>query len=160
MVELTRNIRNIVERNGPFVRWWILACCITAVLSGVFVSGGARFLAENDTTNISWLIITIMLCGSAYYGVRLFRGENLGQGVMEYLGDLCTSLGLLGTIIGLIMMIGGAFTGINIEDQASIKSALVAMSSGIGAALSTTLVGVSASIVLGLQKKFVETNWV
>jgi len=160
MVEITRNIRNIVERNGPFVRWWILACAILAASIAALMSGGARFLSENDVTGLSWVIVAILASGSAYYGVRLYKGENLGQGVMDYLSELCTSLGLLGTVIGLIVMISGAFGDLNVEDPESLKSSLVAMSSGIGTALTTTLVGLTSSLLLGLQKKFVEINWV
>jgi hypothetical protein len=152
-------IKNLITDNPPFLRWWILACCLVTVFSGIVITGGGTFLAENDATGISWIIIAILASGSAHYGYRLFRGQNIGQGVMDYLGELCTSLGLLGTVIGLIMMISGAFGSIQLENPESVKLALVAMSSGIGSALTTTLVGLIASIVLGLQKKLVEINW-
>lgn len=154
------NIKAIIQNNGPFVRWWILACAMLTVVSGIFLAGGARFLSENDSTGLSWVIVAILAAGSAYYGIRLYKGENLGQGVMDYLSELCTSLGLLGTVIGLIIMISGAFGDLDIDDPESLKTSLVAMSSGIGTALTTTLVGLTSSILLGLQKKFVEIKWV
>ena len=157
---MLRSFKRSLQNNGPFVRWWILACAMMTVVSGVFLAGGARFLSENDSTGLSWVIVAILASGSAYYGVRLYRGENLGQGVMDYLSELCTSLGLLGTVIGLIVMISGAFGNLNIEDPESLKSSLVAMSSGIGTALTTTLVGLTSSILLGLQKRFFEIKWV
>jgi hypothetical protein len=156
---MLRSLRESLQNKGPFVRWWILACCLIAVVSGIFIAGGAQYLSENDPTGLSWVIVSILASGSAYYGVRLFKNENLDQGVMEYLSEVCTSLGLLGTVIGLIMMISGAFGGLDIDDPSSLKTALVAMSSGIGTALTTTLVGLTSSLVLGLQKKFVEIKW-
>jgi hypothetical protein len=150
---------NFLSGNQKLVRWWVFSCCTLTLLSGILLTGGAEFINKNDFTGISWGIIFIFVSGTIFYGYRLARDENLGQGVTEYLCDLCTGLGLVGTIIGLMVMIGGAFEGIDTSDPNSIKSALVAMSSGIGAALTTTLMGLLAALLLGMQKRLVETSW-
>ncbi len=117
--------KTMLKYNQELVRWWVFACAMMTLSTGVMLTGGYTFINNNDFTGISWGIIVILFSGTLYYGFRLARDENLGQGVMEYLADLCTGLGLLGTIIGLMTMIGGAFEGINPEDPASVKMALI-----------------------------------
>lgn len=143
-----------------FVRWWVMSLAMVTVIASLLLTGGTSFLLENDATGISFLIIGVFSVFTGYYGYRLYRGIGLGQGVMEYGESLSTSLGLLGTVIGLILMVKGAFSGINIDDPESIKVAMLAMSSGIGSALVTTLVGLISSLLIGVQRRVVETKWV
>lgn len=142
-----------------FTRWYVMALAMFTVATALLVTGGASFLLENDATGISFLIIGVFFCFTGYYGYRLYRGTGLGQGVMEYGESLSTSLGLLGTVIGLIMMVKGAFSNIDVSDQESVKTALLAMSSGIGSALVTTLVGLISAVLIGVQRKVVEIKW-
>lgn len=156
---MTTMLKNVFGENPDFTRWFVFFIAMSTVLVSVLSVGGADFLIENDTTNISWLIIFILVAGSLYLGYRVNSGERLNQGVTDYLAEICTAFGLLGTIIGLIIMISGAFGSLNISDPESVKVSLLAMSSGIGSALTTTLTGIIASILLTFQKRLVETDW-
>ena len=149
-----------MSKQTLFVRWWVMALAMATVIASILTMGGFGFLLENDVTYLSFVIMTVFFVFTGYYGYRLYRGQGLGQGVMEYGENLCTSIGLLGTVIGLIMMVKGAFAGIDVNDQESIKTALVAMSSGIGSALVTTLVGLISAVLIGIQRKVVEVDWV
>lgn len=149
-----------MSKQTLFVRWWVMALAMSTLIASLLVTGGFSFLLENDVTYLSFVIMSIFFAFTGYYGYRLYRGHGLGQGVMEYGENLCTSIGLLGTVIGLIMMVKGAFSGIDVSDQESIKSALIAMSSGIGSALVTTLVGLISAVLIGIQRKVVEIKWV
>ena len=149
-----------MSKQTLFVRWWVMALAMATIIASILAMGGFSFLLENDVTYLSFVIMSVFFIFTGYYGYRLYRGQGLGQGVMEYGENLCTSIGLLGTVIGLIMMVKGAFAGIDVNDQESIKSALVAMSSGIGSALVTTLVGLISAVLIGIQRKVVEVEWV
>lgn len=149
-----------MSKQTLFVRWWVMALAMATIIASILAMGGFSFLLENDVTYLSFVIMSVFFVFTGYYGYRLYRGQGLGQGVMEYGENLCTSIGLLGTVIGLIMMVKGAFAGIDVNDQESIKSALVAMSSGIGSALVTTLVGLISAVLIGIQRKVVEVEWV
>ena len=149
-----------MSKQTLFVRWWVMALAMATVIASILAMGGFGFLLDNDVTYLSFVIMGVFFAFTGYYGYRLYRGQGLGQGVMEYGENLCTSIGLLGTVIGLIMMVKGAFSGIDVNDQESIKSALVAMSSGIGSALVTTLVGLISAVLIGIQRKVVEVEWV
>lgn len=142
-----------------FAVWWTFFTCMATIIGAVLFMGGIEFLNESDITGLSWAILSVLVLGSIFFGYRVYLNENLNQGVTSYLAELCTSLGLLGTIIGLIVMISGAFGTLEITNPDSVKTSLLAMSSGIGSALTTTLVGLVSSILLTFQKKLVQIDW-
>jgi hypothetical protein len=67
-----------------------------------------------------------------------------------FMVDLLIKLGLLGTIIGFILMLG-AISEANTINIQSMQAALKDMSGGMGTALYTTLLGLSASVLLSGQ---------
>ncbi|HEX2842693.1 MotA/TolQ/ExbB proton channel family protein [Hyphomicrobium sp.] len=73
-----------------------------------------------------------------------------------FASDLVMKLGLFGTIVGFIMMLG-PIASFNAEDQAAIKSAMPLMSEGMAVAMYTTLAGLVGSILIRIQYQFVET---
>jgi hypothetical protein len=77
---------------------------------------------------------------------RLGRGRELGW----FLADLLLSLGLLGTVIGFILMLAPV-AGLDAGDAAATREALGAISAGMAVALSTTLAGLIASLLLRVQ---------
>ena len=64
--------------------------------------------------------------------------------------DILLKLGLIGTIVGFILMLSSVAHTENL-DVDSMQTVLKNMSSGMGTALFTTLAGMTASILLGLQ---------
>jgi len=70
--------------------------------------------------------------------------------------DLMLKLGLLGTVIGFIIMLG-SLTNLNSVDITVMQSLLADMSSGMKVALYTTLVGMLAGIALNI--KFNLLDW-
>jgi biopolymer transport protein ExbB/TolQ len=73
------------------------------------------------------------------------------------LADLMVKLGLLGTVIGFIAMLG-ALTALGSFDVAAVQGLLLEMSTGMRIALFTTLSGLSAGVLLGLQYHVVERS--
>jgi len=67
-----------------------------------------------------------------------------------FVADLLLSLGLLGTVIGFIAMLG-PISGLDVGDHSAIKSALAAMSGGMAVALYTTLTGLIGGMLLKIQ---------
>lgn len=76
----------------------------------------------------------------------LRRGHELGW----FVADLLLSLGLLGTVIGFILMLG-PISQLDTSDQSAIRAALAAMSGGMAVALYTTLTGLIGGMLLKLQ---------
>jgi MotA/TolQ/ExbB proton channel family len=92
-------------------------------------------------------------------GMRLDQGLLLeafeadlrqGQEFGWFVADLLLSLGLLGTVIGFILMLG-PISGLDATDESAIKGALAAMSGGMAVALYTTLAGLVGGILLKVQ---------
>lgn len=77
---------------------------------------------------------------------RLKTRQRLGW----FVAGALFKLGLLGTVIGFIMMLA-PIGRIDAYDAETMKSALTAMSSGMAVALFTTLAGLVAGMLLGLQ---------
>lgn len=71
------------------------------------------------------------------------------------LSDLLIKLGLLGTVIGFILMLG-AISGGAAVDISNIDALLTDMGSGMRVALFTTLAGLTAGTLLGFQYFIVE----
>lgn len=69
--------------------------------------------------------------------------------------DAMIKLGLLGTVIGFIIMLG-AVAVIDNADIATIQNMLIDMSGGMRIALFTTLAGLLAGMLLGLQYHFLD----
>jgi len=76
----------------------------------------------------------------------LRRGQEFGW----FVADLLLSLGLLGTVIGFILMLG-PISGLDTADEGAIKAALAAMSGGMAVALYTTLTGLVGGMLLKVQ---------
>ena len=76
----------------------------------------------------------------------LRRGQELGW----FVADLLLSLGLLGTVVGFILMLG-PISALDTTDESAIKGALAAMSGGMAVALYTTLAGLVGGMLLKVQ---------
>ena len=73
-----------------------------------------------------------------------------GHGFGWFVADLLLTLGLLGTVVGFILMLG-PISALDTTDQGAIKATLGAMSSGMAVALYTTLTGLIGGMLLKIQ---------
>ncbi|WP_221800042.1 MotA/TolQ/ExbB proton channel family protein [Oceanobacter mangrovi] len=67
-----------------------------------------------------------------------------------FVTGVLVKLGLLGTVIGFILMLGSV-SGLENLDTSDIKQLMQQMTEGMGVAMNTTLVGLVCSMLLGLQ---------
>ncbi|MCK5600455.1 MotA/TolQ/ExbB proton channel family protein [Candidatus Pacearchaeota archaeon] len=142
----------------PFVRWWVVFCTMVCVITLAMMSGGAGYIWENDSTFISWFVLGVFTVGSLHLGY-MAREKSSDFEATEYFSQLCGGLGMLGTIVGLMISMIGAFKGIDAADPESIKTALTSVATGVGAALTTTLVGLSCALMLDGQLTAVRAKW-
>ncbi|MFP6680698.1 MAG: MotA/TolQ/ExbB proton channel family protein [Gammaproteobacteria bacterium] len=113
------------------------ACIITNYLVDM-VDARAEKLSMNADQEKSHLIEAL--------AERLKGAHELGWFVV----DILLKLGLVGTIIGFILMLGSVANTVSL-DVNTMQKVLRQMSSGMGTALFTTLAGLIGSILLGLQ---------
>lgn len=95
---------------------------------------------------------------SAEQGLLLATLEKRVKGAHEIgwmVADLMLKLGLLGTVVGFILMLGSV-NAIEAADAQSMQAMLTGMSSGMRVALFTTLSGLVAGMLLALQYHLVD----
>lgn len=80
------------------------------------------------------------------YADRLRAAVDVGW----YLVDILIRLGLIGTIIGFILILGSLSSG-PAPTPENIQTLLISMSGGMGTALYTTLAGLVTAMALGAQ---------
>jgi biopolymer transport protein ExbB/TolQ len=86
--------------------------------------------------------------------------EERSRGAHEagwFLSSLILKLGLLGTIVGFVFMLG-ALEAIKTLSYADLPQMLGRMGSGMGISLYTTLVGLLANMALGLQNLMLDRS--
>lgn len=145
---------------NPFVRWWVTFSIMFVAMTTTLLAGMASFIVYSDQSYLSWLTLAVWYAASFHLGYKVYyqRGKT-DFALTTYFTETCTSLGLLGTIVGLVMMVVGAFEKIDPSNQESLRIALSTMSLGMGTALVTTLVGLVCAITLQLQVMIVREKW-
>ncbi len=89
--------------------------------------------------------------GSASDLINVYESRLKGpQEIGWFVSDMMLKLGLLGTIIGFIFMLGSV-ANITDFDVSGMQKILKHMSNGMGTALYTTLTGLSCSILSAMQ---------
>ena len=83
--------------------------------------------------------------------------ERLSAGLAwgALLGDILMKLGLLGTIVGFVLMLG-PISGLDADDPDAVRAAMRVMSEGMGVAMFTTLAGLIGALLLRAQYAMLE----
>ena len=138
------------------LKWWLIFCL---TLLGCAI--GTYFNMHNliydaDATKLSFLIIVIFFCTSVWIGnktYRLGKYDDYDQDtkVGWFVAESCLALGMVGTVTGFLLMLGTAFSNIDVTNSASLQKALEFMAVGMSTALYTTLVGLICSLIIKVQ---------
>lgn len=153
-----------------FLRWWLFVTI--ALVGGIFGYKWGIFheIYNQDVTKISFLIFTILGFMSLWCGIKTFRLSRMPKKIKSdseyyyfskkledladigwFSSDLCLTLGMIGTVVGFIFMLGNGFANLDIGNVQSIQEALVQIGLGMSTALYTTLVGMISSVILKIQ---------
>ena len=81
---------------------------------------------------------------------RLVEQVHSGHGSGWFISDLLLRLGLIGTVIGFVMMLGSVYS-LEGEGAYALKELLGEMGGGMQVALYTTLTGLGSAILLSIQ---------
>ena len=66
------------------------------------------------------------------------------------MSDMFLSIGMIGTVIGFISMLGG-FSSLDVNNAETVQGLIKELGSGMSTALYTTLVGLVCSVFLKIQ---------
>lgn len=144
-----------------FWKFWTISNIGFLILGylGIFQSA-IPYLLLADFTYISFVIIFLAVLLSVYlmiYHKQISSGE-LSTKKIWYFPGLFISLGMLGTIIGLVFMLSSIFVGFDPSNVIMIRELIAQFSNGMSTAFVTTLVGISCSIWTSLQILAIEKN--
>ena len=155
-----------IIKHTLFLKWWLFMSAIMAssvLLAGLGLLGT---LWEKDATKLSFVLLGLFAVMSGWCGYKTWRLsvfidskktepyliekiEHLME-VGWFTSDLCLSIGMMGTVIGFIMMLGG-FANIDINDMATVQGLIKGLGVGMSTALYTTLTGLICSALLKIQ---------
>ena len=151
--------------NSILLRWWFLFCTQIALSAVAYHFGFFHHLYREDTTRIGFVILGILLITTLWLGKKVYSLKSKWFGPDEainqfsagwFIAESCLVLGLIGTVTGFILMLGTAFTELDVTNITSVQNALVKMSLGMSTALYTTLVGLISSLIIKIQLVTIE----
>jgi len=140
---------------GSFIRWWVIVILqsLSLAIAGYF--GALEQLWANDQTKLSLVILSIWVVSTVSIGLWHLSPKKGRVAYMTkigwFLSEACMAIGMIGTVIGFLLMLGSAFGNINVGDTASLQSALKSMALGMSTALYTTLVGLVCGLYIKSQ---------
>jgi hypothetical protein len=138
------------------LKWWLIICLtILGLLTGVYFDMH-NHIYDADVTKLSFLILAIFSCTSIWIGNKTYRLEKYAEyeqttNVGWFIAETCLALGMVGTVTGFLLMLGTAFSNIDVSNSASLQKALGFMAVGMSTALYTTLVGLICSLIIKIQ---------
>jgi hypothetical protein len=133
-----------------FLNWWLLFVLQSIAICVSVYFGSYDFLLENDSTYISFAIVGIWAVASVLIGWHTYRDE-IAKEMFWFTAESCMTLGMIGTVLGFIMMLGDSLQNIDPGNIESMKIAISSMAQGMSTALLTTLAGLIASLFLRIQ---------
>ena len=138
-----------------FIRWWVIICLQLLSFGVVGYFGGYHELWDKDMTKLSFVILSLWLITTLWIGFWQGRFVRVHVSYLIkigwFLSEACMALGMIGTVAGFLLMLGSAFSGIDVADTATLQSALTSMATGMSTALYTTLVGLVCGLYIKSQ---------
>jgi len=139
--------------NKTFLRYWLLTFLVIAAGSLLVSRGIFETIKEADVTGISFVILGIycsyvIIIG--YASLRLTNAKNY-LNVGWFVAETMLALGMIGTVLGFILMLGDSMAKIDINDASKTTEVLGAMAAGMSTALYTTAIGLICSTLLKIK---------
>ena len=138
------------------LKWWLIFCLTLLGIGTAVFFDVHKDLYKADVTRLSYLIIFIFVCTSAWIGgktyqVSIKQDYNQSSEVGWFVAESCLALGMVGTVTGFLLMLGTAFANVDVTDSATLQQALSDMAIGMSTALWTTLVGLISTLIIKVQ---------
>tara|TARA_B110000305_G_C18868248_1_gene371927 strand:+ start:68 stop:541 length:474 start_codon:yes stop_codon:yes gene_type:complete len=150
-----------------FWKWWtgVVLIIVSAILLEIFTKS-VTYIYINDSSYISLFIFCIFVVVTSIIGYRSFllqfRNITPTENQMMFpwfAADAVTSMGMIGTIIGFLLVLGGAFADVDPTNVEAMKKVVENLTSGMGIALLTTLTGLITSVIMKFQLVLLENEF-
>jgi hypothetical protein len=147
-----------------------MACSIAAASAFIQYKGLFAALWIADPSGLSFVTLSVFTLLSIFIGVLTYRlsGSEPGSQIFQenikllqscwYASELLMALGMMGTLIGFMMMLGPGLAALHTAELAAAKTSIFGMASGMSTAVTTTLVGLITSQLAKLQLINIESS--
>jgi uncharacterized membrane protein YfcA len=167
-----------VIKHALFLKWWLIVALIAVGAFFAYEFGMVEEIYNKDFTKISFIILVGFTGASIQCGVRTFKSSSIINELKSkfpsiypseqrehkeltdkiigidnigwFIAGTFTSLGLIGTVIGMIFALQG-FVGVDVSSAANTQLLISKLVLGVSTALYTTLVGLVCSTLLKVQ---------
>lgn len=139
-----------------FKRWFALTNLIAIGFGTLWYTGIIEEIICTDISGLSTIIFAAFVLGVALTGFISYRVGRTGEmGLQDenmlyvswFVAEVLMVLGLAGTVIGFIVLFDANFNGVSFDNPETVKEIIVAIASGMGVALYTTITGIVTSIL-------------
>ena len=140
---------------SAFLKWWLLITLTVVGLSIAAYFNFIQFLYAHDLTKLSVAILALFAATTSVIGYKIWKERDVkkkkyGYDVEWFVSEMMISLGMIGTVIGFIIMLG-SLSDITTFDVSLLQGVLTTMGSGMGVALYTTLSALVTGVLIALQ---------
>ena len=152
----------------PLLRWWLFISLTIILTFAFYYFGLFAEVWDKDRTKLSFLIMFLFFFTSIHCGKETIKVSNALEGNVSeneiknidwrgnqeigwFISDFVLTIGMIGTVSGFLLMLTGAFAGVDLNDEVAMKNVLEKMSKGMSTALYTTLFGLICGGLLKIQ---------
>jgi len=138
------------------VKWFLIAMLSATAIFLAETQGALSLILSNDKSYLGLSIMILYALTTVYLGTLAYnmdvakRDEMVKlkkkQGIGWFIAEHFFSLGLLGTIIGLVLATGGAM-----GENMPVSQIVTGLKEGLNTAFFTTICGIVFSLLLQLQ---------
>ena len=139
-----------------FTKWFLLIAVTVTALFFAEQKGALSLIIHNDKSYLALAIMCLFVGVSSFVGILAYRADVAKEDEKKKIRDqssigwFCAehffSLGLLGTIVGLVIATNGSLDG-----SKPITDIVSGLKTGLNTAFYTTICGIVFSLLLQLQ---------
>jgi len=147
------------------IRWWLFTVISLCGAVGLYHFGIFHDIYKADITNITFIIYAVFISATILAGITAYRvarqvhkiaKTNKYISICWFLSEAMMTLGLIGTVAGMIYLFGQVFTEIDPSNPDDLKEALGHMATGLSTAMYTTICGMVGSLIIKVHLMNVE----
>lgn len=141
-----------MKNYAPILRFSIFNSFVLFIIAyGIYFYNIIGLLWEYDPTRFSFIITAIYFLTTIYIGIK---GNLVDYDVVHFISARLTSIGLVGTVIGIMMLMHTVGT----SNLTNLTEVIAPLFKGMSTLLITTLFGMLFSLLLDFQMAFIFRN--